>query len=175
MIEQLSEAERAEALDGLADWDYDEGRDAIGLARVMAGREIGPSPEAVEGGLADAAEQELYALALVALGFAPDECIRLVLALPPAVSHSIAAVERLARIVRTTSPATALALVDPDGRVAALTGQRRPAAAYEAARENVLRQARGVMLAAPDRSHPRREASDLPGRRSRSTTGPSRT
>ena len=30
MIEQLSEAERAEALDGLADWDYDEGRDAIG-------------------------------------------------------------------------------------------------------------------------------------------------
>ena len=29
MVEQLSEAERAEALDGLADWDYDEGRDAI--------------------------------------------------------------------------------------------------------------------------------------------------
>lgn len=29
MIEQLSEAERAEALDGLPDWDYDESRDAI--------------------------------------------------------------------------------------------------------------------------------------------------
>jgi len=29
MIEQLSEAERAEALDGLPDWDYDEARDAI--------------------------------------------------------------------------------------------------------------------------------------------------
>ncbi len=30
MIEQLSEAERADALDGLPEWDYDEGRDAIG-------------------------------------------------------------------------------------------------------------------------------------------------
>ncbi len=29
MVEQLSEAERADALDGLADWDYDEARDAI--------------------------------------------------------------------------------------------------------------------------------------------------
>ena len=29
MIEALSEVERAEALDGLADWDYDEARDAI--------------------------------------------------------------------------------------------------------------------------------------------------
>ena len=29
MVDQLSEAERAEALDGLPDWDYDEGRDAI--------------------------------------------------------------------------------------------------------------------------------------------------
>lgn len=29
MVEQLSEAERAEALDGLPDWDYDDGRDAI--------------------------------------------------------------------------------------------------------------------------------------------------
>jgi 4a-hydroxytetrahydrobiopterin dehydratase len=29
MIETLSEAERAEALDGLPDWDYEEGRDAI--------------------------------------------------------------------------------------------------------------------------------------------------
>ena len=28
-IEPLSEAERAEALDGLPDWDYDESRDAI--------------------------------------------------------------------------------------------------------------------------------------------------
>ena len=28
-IEQLSEAERAEALDGLDEWDYDEARDAI--------------------------------------------------------------------------------------------------------------------------------------------------
>lgn len=29
MVEALSEAERADALDGLPDWDYDEGRDAI--------------------------------------------------------------------------------------------------------------------------------------------------
>ncbi|MBY8828617.1 4a-hydroxytetrahydrobiopterin dehydratase [Hephaestia mangrovi] len=29
MVEQLSEAERADALDGLPDWDYDESRDAI--------------------------------------------------------------------------------------------------------------------------------------------------
>ena len=29
MIEQLSEGERADALDALADWDYDESRDAI--------------------------------------------------------------------------------------------------------------------------------------------------
>jgi 4a-hydroxytetrahydrobiopterin dehydratase len=36
MIEQLSEAERAEALDGLPDWDYDEGRDAITRTIVFA-------------------------------------------------------------------------------------------------------------------------------------------
>ena len=29
MVEALSEAERAEALEGLPDWDHDEGRDAI--------------------------------------------------------------------------------------------------------------------------------------------------
>lgn len=29
MIEALNEAERADALDALAEWDYDEGRDAI--------------------------------------------------------------------------------------------------------------------------------------------------
>ena len=29
MVERLSDAERAEALDGLPDWDYDEARDAI--------------------------------------------------------------------------------------------------------------------------------------------------
>ncbi len=29
MIEALSEAERVEALEGLPDWDHDEGRDAI--------------------------------------------------------------------------------------------------------------------------------------------------
>lgn len=29
MIDQLSPAERAEALDGLPDWDFDEARDAI--------------------------------------------------------------------------------------------------------------------------------------------------
>lgn len=36
MIEALSEAERAEALDGLPDWDYDEGRDAITRSVVFA-------------------------------------------------------------------------------------------------------------------------------------------
>src|SRR3546814_18910020 len=35
MVEQLSEAERAEALDGLSDWDYDEARDAITRAFVF--------------------------------------------------------------------------------------------------------------------------------------------
>nr|WP_269142351.1 4a-hydroxytetrahydrobiopterin dehydratase [Sphingomonas sp. IC-11] len=29
VVDQLSEAERADALDSLPDWDYDEGRDAI--------------------------------------------------------------------------------------------------------------------------------------------------
>lgn len=29
MVEQLNDAERADALDELPDWDYDEGRDAI--------------------------------------------------------------------------------------------------------------------------------------------------
>jgi 4a-hydroxytetrahydrobiopterin dehydratase len=29
MVDQLSEAERADALDGLPDWDHDPGRDAI--------------------------------------------------------------------------------------------------------------------------------------------------
>lgn len=29
MVEALSEAERADALDGLPDWDHDDGRDAI--------------------------------------------------------------------------------------------------------------------------------------------------
>lgn len=36
MVEQLSEAERAEALDDLAEWDYDDGRDAIVRAFVFA-------------------------------------------------------------------------------------------------------------------------------------------
>jgi len=36
MIEALSEAERAEALDALPDWDYDEGRDAITRSIVFA-------------------------------------------------------------------------------------------------------------------------------------------
>ncbi len=36
MIEQLSEAERAEALDGLPDWDFDEARDAITRSLVFA-------------------------------------------------------------------------------------------------------------------------------------------
>lgn len=29
MVERLSETERADALDGLSDWDYDEARDAL--------------------------------------------------------------------------------------------------------------------------------------------------
>jgi 4a-hydroxytetrahydrobiopterin dehydratase len=36
MIDALSEAERAEALDGLPDWDYDEARDAITRVVVFA-------------------------------------------------------------------------------------------------------------------------------------------
>lgn len=36
MVEQLSEAERAGALDDLAEWDYDDGRDAIVRAFVFA-------------------------------------------------------------------------------------------------------------------------------------------
>ena len=35
-IEALSEAERADALDGLPDWDYDEARDAITRRFVFA-------------------------------------------------------------------------------------------------------------------------------------------
>lgn len=36
MVERLSETERADALDALSDWDYDEGRDAI-VRRVSFG------------------------------------------------------------------------------------------------------------------------------------------
>ena len=36
MVEQLSEAERADALDGLPDWDYDDARDAITRSIVRA-------------------------------------------------------------------------------------------------------------------------------------------
>ncbi|MCU6454412.1 4a-hydroxytetrahydrobiopterin dehydratase [Sphingomonas sp. A2-49] len=36
MIEALSEAERADALDGLPEWDYDESRDAITRSLVFA-------------------------------------------------------------------------------------------------------------------------------------------
>ena len=36
MIEQLNETERAEALDGLPDWDYDEARDAISRTITFA-------------------------------------------------------------------------------------------------------------------------------------------
>jgi 4a-hydroxytetrahydrobiopterin dehydratase len=36
MVEQLSEAERADALDGLPDWDYDEARDAISRTFTFA-------------------------------------------------------------------------------------------------------------------------------------------
>jgi 4a-hydroxytetrahydrobiopterin dehydratase len=36
MVEQLSEAERADALDGLPDWDYDEARDAITRSIVFS-------------------------------------------------------------------------------------------------------------------------------------------
>lgn len=36
MVEQLTEAERADALDALADWDYDEARDAITRRVVFA-------------------------------------------------------------------------------------------------------------------------------------------
>ena len=35
-MEQLNEAERAEALDALADWDYDEARDAITRSFLFA-------------------------------------------------------------------------------------------------------------------------------------------
>ena len=35
MVEALSEAERAEALDGLPDWDYDDARDAITRTAVF--------------------------------------------------------------------------------------------------------------------------------------------
>ena len=35
MVDQLSDAERADALDGLPDWDYDEARDAISRTIVF--------------------------------------------------------------------------------------------------------------------------------------------
>lgn len=36
MVDQLSDAERADALDGLPDWDYDDARDAISRSFVFA-------------------------------------------------------------------------------------------------------------------------------------------
>ena len=39
-IEALSEAERADALDALPDWDYDEGRDAIRRSIASSRRSV---------------------------------------------------------------------------------------------------------------------------------------
>lgn len=85
------------------------------VARVLARVGFGPSLEAVEAGLAGrVAEQELFALALLALGLGPDECTRVILTLDPAVSHSVDCVLHLARLVRATPPQVATFLAASD-------------------------------------------------------------
>jgi hypothetical protein len=56
--------------------------------------------------------RELLALALVAAGLAPEECIRIFLTLHPAISRSVRTVFRLAEIARTVPRPVALHLVE---------------------------------------------------------------
>jgi hypothetical protein len=94
--------------------------DGCEAARLLAFHGIGPSPEAAESGLADSeAEREMFALALVAVGFAPMECGRFFVSLHPTVSRSPEPVFHLARLVRATPPAVAAWLADPDDRALA--------------------------------------------------------
>jgi hypothetical protein len=89
-------------------------------ARLLAVHGIGPSQEAAESGLADSeAEREMFALALVAVGFAPLECGRYFVTLDPKVSRSPEPVFHLARLVRETPAAVAAWLADPDDRALA--------------------------------------------------------
>jgi hypothetical protein len=56
--------------------------------------------------------RELLALALVAAGVAPEDCIRIFLTLHPSISRSVATVFRLAEVARTVPRPLALHLVE---------------------------------------------------------------
>lgn len=97
--------------------------DAARTAITLAGLGIGPTAEAAASGLVgQEVEQELFALALVALGLTPDECIRLFLTLDRSIAHSVAAIMHLAGIVRTTGQAVATYLAASETGVSARTG-----------------------------------------------------
>lgn len=99
-------------------------------ARLLAAHGIGPTQEAAASGLAGSeADQELFALALLAVGLAREECGRFFLSLDPAISQSAEAVFHLARVVCATPPAVATWLADPDDRALAaeVAARRVPA------------------------------------------------
>jgi hypothetical protein len=99
-------------------------------ARLLAAHGIGPTQEAAASGLASSeADQELFALALLAVGLAREECGRFFLSLDPAISQSAEAVFHLARVICATPPAVATWLADPDDRALAaeVAARRVPA------------------------------------------------
>jgi hypothetical protein len=141
-------------------------------ARLLALHGIGPTQEAAASGLAKSeAEQEIFALALVAIGLAPEECTRLFVTLDPAVSQSADAVFHLARIVRATPPAVAAWLADPDDRaLAAEVDARRVPSVHPSG--SFVRPGQLVRAADPARG---REGGGLGDRRSTATRDRDRT
>lgn len=152
------------------------------LAARMAETGIGPSRDALAGGLVEEGEQDLLVLGLVGLGFSPDECLSLILRLPSAFARDVAAVFRLAPIVRATPRQVALQIADPDHRVGELSGAGRTLASASIAplsNRCVAARAAGdprrINLDDADPVRRHREASGRPDRRSLATTGPGRT
>jgi hypothetical protein len=100
------------------------------VAIMMAGLGIGPAPDAaIIGMVGQEVEQELFALALVALGLTPEECIRLFLTLDRSIAHSVAAIMHLAGVARSTHQAAATFLAGGESQAARTAPQHRPAEA----------------------------------------------
>ena len=101
-------------------------RTAIMLAKLG----LGPTPEAAAAGLVgERVEQELFALALLALGLTAEECITVFLTLDRSIAHSVETILHLAGIVRSTAPAVATYLATADTQLVA----RHPPAHQRAA------------------------------------------
>lgn len=124
--------------------------------------------------LADPGGRELFVLALQAAGLSVPDCMRVVLMIDARMARSVGSVFRLAAIVRATPRWVAAFLVGRDTR-------RQPTATRQA--DDGERRSPGATrlqralpsLARETRTAPHREQSDLPGRRSLSTTGRDRT